>query len=398
MARKPSVNYWASRSGYGCWFEGKQYILAEGPDDAPRGPTYLAALDKFKERLALSYAGEAKDRNTVRTVLELHLQHLAAKPSISPSTVRMRQLRFKYFCEAGYGEKAIRDLTPFDVLEFCRSKRKPRFDEKAKRVCKWDDGNVRLFIDNLNAGLNWAARTGLITKNPAHGLGREGFRAKTRGRECLVSPAQHERILTAATKAFRPVIVCLEATGARPSEIVKATADAFDPQIGAFVYYPHETRKEGEHSHKTSGDEQRVRVVYLTCEALEIVKGLVRKHPTGPLFRPQMPKRKKDSWPGWSGDEINNRFRKIRDKVGVPKLTSYSYRHTFCTRWLEQGRDIERLAELVGNSPRIIRKHYAHLCKRRPQLREELEAFRDSLAGKRTLGAGAEAAGRSGPL
>ncbi len=41
MARgkKPSVRYWGSRGGYGCWIDGTQHILAKGPDNAPTGHT-----------------------------------------------------------------------------------------------------------------------------------------------------------------------------------------------------------------------------------------------------------------------------------------------------------------------------------------------------------------------
>src|SRR4051794_24736752 len=79
MPRKPSVNYWASRKGYGCWFQGEQVILATGPDDSPTGPTYLAALDKFKEMLSLATADRTQQDTTVATVCELYARHLEAE-------------------------------------------------------------------------------------------------------------------------------------------------------------------------------------------------------------------------------------------------------------------------------------------------------------------------------
>ena len=45
----------------------------------------------------------------------------------------------------------------------------------------------------------------------------------------------------------------------------------------------------------------------------------------------------------------------------MPQSTPYSYRHTFATAWPEQGRSVDILAELLGNSPAVIRKHYSHL-------------------------------------
>ena len=45
MPRKPSVSYWPTRKGggYFCILKGNRHELALGPDDAPQGPTYLAA-------------------------------------------------------------------------------------------------------------------------------------------------------------------------------------------------------------------------------------------------------------------------------------------------------------------------------------------------------------------
>jgi hypothetical protein len=50
MARKASVRYWPGRKGggYFCVYQGARRELALGPDDAPDGPTYLAALEKFQ--------------------------------------------------------------------------------------------------------------------------------------------------------------------------------------------------------------------------------------------------------------------------------------------------------------------------------------------------------------
>ena len=68
MARRASVRYWASRGSYCCWFNGRQEVLASGPDDFPSGPTYQAALRRFTEITALGSADAAKDANTARVV------------------------------------------------------------------------------------------------------------------------------------------------------------------------------------------------------------------------------------------------------------------------------------------------------------------------------------------
>jgi hypothetical protein len=74
--RKASVRYYASKGGYFTHFEGKNIRLPTGPDDAPSGPTYLAALTKFSELMQVSTADTADQANTVRIVVDLYGQHL----------------------------------------------------------------------------------------------------------------------------------------------------------------------------------------------------------------------------------------------------------------------------------------------------------------------------------
>lgn len=56
---KPSVRYWKSRKAYACWMGETRHFLARRPDDAPSGPTYLAALDQFRKLVS-----EQKDKGT----------------------------------------------------------------------------------------------------------------------------------------------------------------------------------------------------------------------------------------------------------------------------------------------------------------------------------------------
>lgn len=68
----------------------------------------------------------------------------------------------------------------------------------------------------------------------------------------------------------------------------------------------------------------------------------------------------------------------------MPNLTSYSYRHQFATTMLQNGCDVETLAELMGNSALVIRLHYSHLLADTKALREKLERFKPAAAGAGT--------------
>jgi site-specific recombinase XerD len=52
-------------------------------------------------------------------------------------------------------------------------------------------------------------------------------------------------------------------------------------------------------------------------------------------------------------------------KSGVKDAHAHRYRHTLATRLLEQGATFEEIADVLGNSPAIVRKHYGKWSKGR---------------------------------
>jgi site-specific recombinase XerD len=52
-------------------------------------------------------------------------------------------------------------------------------------------------------------------------------------------------------------------------------------------------------------------------------------------------------------------------KSGVKHAHAHRYRHTLATRLLEQGATFEQVADILGNSPAVVRKHYGKWSKGR---------------------------------
>ena len=52
-------------------------------------------------------------------------------------------------------------------------------------------------------------------------------------------------------------------------------------------------------------------------------------------------------------------------KSGVKNTHAHRYRHTLATRLLEQGATFEQVADILGNSPAVVRKHYGKWSKGR---------------------------------
>ena len=206
--------------------------------------------------------------------------------------------------------------------------RRPRWNPHSKNTVRWNGGAVRCFLISLLAAFNWAAgpKQKLITENPIRGVEVPGRRS--RGAEFLVSPETHQKVLAVAGENLRQLIIVCENTGCRPGELFMAEARHFDPSLGALIFRGAIHLQEGETGHKTS-NKDKDRIIILTGDALELVKNLALKHPTGQLFRT----RKQMGCAGgkeWNLYNTCRRIRTLRRKIGLSRtFTLYSYRHTY---------------------------------------------------------------------
>jgi integrase len=321
--------------------------------------------------MELSCVGNAGDRNTFRTVAEFYLRHLAE--SATPKTLKIRQQLLAAFCKTEMADWPVYKLTPHIVRQWLGEMRQPRTvkyqvrGRTRQRTYQWGDGQVDFAVASLHAAMNFGVKERLISKNFLQGL--SGPPARSRSRDCIVSPEDHQRILAAAHKQFREMIVCLENTGCRPGELLMATAADWNDHLGALVFYGQSRRRSGEGRHKTARKD-RDRRIFFSGEALQIMRQRVQRYPQGPLWRcRQAPHRAIGS------AALVDNFAELRKKIGLPNLTPYSYRHTFATRWLEAGRSIDDLAALLGNTPAVIRRHYAHLCDNLDRMRQLADSF-----------------------
>ncbi len=364
---KSSIRYYESKGGYFTEYRGKKHRLATGPDDGPAGPTFLEALGAFRRLMELAHAPAAGDQNTARVVFELYLRHVAETKK--PKTLKSRQdFLLPFLAHGKTAGMRVGDLKKPYVEAYIAHMKEPRPHKHCPtRSVRWRSGGVRNFISCQHACLNWAVKRELIPANPVKGL--ESPAGRSRGGECRVTAEMHRRALGGSKSDFRQLLVVLEATGCRPSELFNAEARHFDASLGAVVYRGRAHLEEGEVSHKTS-NKDKDRIIFLSGEALGVVKGLVAKYPEGPLFRTNA--RKGHPAGRWTDDTVHKRVRRLRKKTGLPAAFSpYSYRHEAHTAYLEAGGGIEDLAAIMGNTPEVIRRHYSHLCDNPQRLKKQ---------------------------
>lgn len=360
MGRKSNVNYWESRGGFFCWHQGKQVLLASGPNDGPDGPTYKEAFYKFIELTHGRPPGM-----TLADGVQRYLEWL--KNHRAPGTCKIKQDRLAAVC-ARLGSVNLGELTLQHVETWWA-------DEPDRRG--WTDTTTQMTLKSLQSFMNWSVKRGMLPRNPLQSL--EMPTGGSRGLECVLTPDQEEAAVNCCKGAARDLLITLRDTGARPGEIIHAQAKDYDRDLRALVYQA--IPSAGRHKHKTART-GKPRVIYLVGDALATVDRLANERPNGPLFLSRTRKRRgpeRGMHGEWTRSCVRHLVVTIRRKIGMKGFVLYSFRHSFAVRWLRAEKPVMSLAEVLGTSVQMIQHHYGHLADQRDYLRrlvEEMHAAR----------------------
>lgn len=354
MGRRASVRYYASREAYFTHFEGRQVKLAEGPDDAPKGPTYLAALGRFRELMEVSTADAADQANTVRVVVDLYGQHLERNGQSRSLEILLAT------CTSAverFGDRPIGELKPIHVSGWLAQMAKPRVDSK-KRTVKWGPTYQNMALRTLVAAFNWAKGQGLIS---AHCLQNSKAvqvrgRKRSRGQEAYIPPATYQKLIDRvgrSNEGFADLLRFLYATGCRPAEAFHVEARYYHPADRCVVYpgQPGPDDFAWKNCRRTGKD----RVIFLPEDVARIVEARIRRQPQGRVFVTN-----RDS--PWTSVNVSVNLRWYAKRLGIsPPPSAYGFRHTYATDWLLNGGSIKVLADLIGTSVAMIERHYGHI-------------------------------------
>jgi integrase len=260
------------------------------------------------------------------------------------ATEKYRQLRryLSAFCQH-VGAKAAGELDKGTVYDWLRA---PKQRGSHKTLRPWSPSTQRDVVGVIKRVLRWAHANGLIARNPLHDLRAP----RPSRRERTITYEEHTRLVAKARsqRHGKPFALYLIASrcGARPQQIRDVTAEHIAPGGQAWIFRQHKT------AHKTHAP----LIVYPSPCLQTLAKILAARHPSGPLFRTA-------KGTAWTKDAVVQRFRRLREQLGITDVVAYAYRHSFATEAMLAGVPIATVAELLGHTnTRMVSEYYGHLA------------------------------------
>ena len=186
----------------------------------------------------------------------------------------------------------------------------------------------------FNRGKEW----GLVTDNPAQGIKplRENG-ARTR----FLDGDEIQRLLTAASESFRPILLTALHTGMRKGEILKLKWP--DVDFKNCIITIQESK---------SGKKRMLPMDDTVCEALSV---LPTRFQRGYVF----PSPFKDGGPRY---DCKRQFGNAVKKADIHNFRFHDLRHTFASHLVMAGVDLMTVKELLGHATLTMTMRYSHLA------------------------------------
>jgi len=334
------------RSARNCWYVHLGGVCHKlGPDEAEANREFHRLLSLTPEQRAPKAPVPAATGPAVADIFDRFLDWTSKHRA--PRTYDWYLDHIQSFTNflADPAEMPVADLKPFHIVEW------------ADKHPTWGGNFRRGAIIAIQRPMNWAAKLGYIAASPIPYIEKP---QPTR-REQVVTVEEWEDIRDHYPKddPFRDLLEFAWETGCRPQEVKAIEARHVQLAKHCVVF-----------SAKEAKGKKRIRVIYMTGRAEEIIRKLLKAHPKGLLFlntkgRP------------WNYASMNCRFTTLKKHLGV-KYCGYVLRHGFATRKLEEGMDHITLAALLGHADAtMLSKVYSHVGDRQDYLLGNPECLTD---------------------
>jgi integrase len=78
---------------------------------------------------------------------------------------------------------------------------------------------------------------------------------------------------------------------------------------------------------------------------------------------------------------VERSLRSVFRRSRVPKAHAHRFRHTLATELIGAGASFETVADILGNSPDVVRKHYAKWC---PERQDRIDTLMEAIHSNAT--------------
>jgi len=193
----------------------------------------------------------------------------------------------------------------------------------------------RLLSKMFSLSIRWGYRT----DNPCIGV----VMNPEQNRERFLSPAEAARLMKVLAKdedrESATAIMLALLTGARRNELLKATWDQFDLEVGTWVKPSSHTKQ------------KRIHRVPLTPHAHELLVAWRKEMPHESLV-----------FPTRAELGIRAPWERIREQAGLPDVRFHDLRHSYASLLVNDGVELLTVGKLLGHSQAQSTMRYAHLA------------------------------------
>lgn len=242
---------------------------------------------------------------------------------------------------AHFRDKPLDTITPDAVDEYKQMRSRARRKAKKKEhQTQLRPATVNRELACLRAMFNHAIKANHELRNPISKLTGVKLLAENNQQDRVLTYTEEERYLANAAEPLSDVATLILEQGARPGEVFAIEAPAIDLDARTWRISRGKTPSAR-------------RLLQLTNVSVAILRRLIEKHPSGPLF----PRDGDASLPIRS---LQSAHERAVAASKVPDFRLYDLRHTFATRAAEAGVDLVTLAAVLGHSRIQMVLRYAH--------------------------------------
>lgn len=310
------------RKGRACYYQ-----VRIGADVHYLGTDAVAARKKYDRLLAdrISLGGQPD------TLSEIVARWSVEHPKADQPWARARLIEW-------LGDRLVGELAPDLLIQFAEhlnhAKTKPRKGHTPAPLQPKTIRHCLAFASRVFRDARASGWTDVQLRNP------KLPRAMLIPRD--LSPADVQRLISAAPETAKPIITFLVETGARPSEACSLKWDQLDLRHRSAILA----------THKTGAATGQPRTIFLSDRALEVIQGQSKVGEHVFLNRRHRP---------FKPTSIRTVLYRLARQLSISNVTAYALRHTFLQHALDQGLPIEVVAGLAGHRGLEMIRVYARI-------------------------------------